>query len=104
MESIFSLHIHSINYDLVVCGVAKSIDAQYVSLAINRITKVIGQMRIISGLILAIIVLLSACSSSVDLIVQQDQNHWIVLNFDEAKLKGEYKGINGYALEISLKN
>ena len=66
--------------------------------------KVIGQMRIMSGLISVLIVLLSACSSSVDRIVQQDQNHWIVLNFDEAKLTGVNIGINGYALEINLKD
>ena len=45
-----------------------------------------NQMRTLSTLLSVLIMLCIACSASTSEIVSQDENHWIVLNYDQAKL------------------
>lgn len=71
---------------------------------IRRIMNPMDYTKTVAGLIPVLFILFNACSSDLDQIVEQDQNHWIVLNLEEAKQVGVNIGINGYALEVILKN
>ena len=70
----------------------------------RRILNPMDQIKTMAGLIPVLFILLNACSRVSGRIVEQDQDHWIVLNIGEAKQVGVNIGINGYALEVILKN
>ncbi len=47
-------------------------------------------IKALSAITLALIVLCSACTPAKDEIIQQDENHWIVLNIEDSKLIEEF--------------